>query len=92
MQFLSSMDFLPGLCTPAKFFLVFQSISVIAKTFFPSKERPLMVRLKMLILAILLIVGYTAIVNYSCDFSADNQLAWFLVLIPAILGMLIWKK
>ncbi len=49
------MDFLPGVCTPAKFFLVFQSISVIAKTFFPSKERPLMVRLKMLILAILLI-------------------------------------
>jgi len=50
-----------------------------------------MVRLQMLFLAILLIVGYTAIVNYSCD-SADNQLAWFLVLIPAILGMLIWRK
>jgi hypothetical protein len=91
MQFMSSMDFLPGVCTPAKFFLVFQSISVIAKTFFPSKERPLMVRLKMLFLAILLIVGYTAIVNYSCD-SADNHLAWVLVLIPAILEMLIWRK
>jgi len=91
MQFMSSMDFLPGVCTPAKFFLVFQSISMIAKTFFPSKERPLMVRLKMLFLAILLIVGYTAIVNYSCD-SADNHLAWVLVLIPAILEMLIWRK
>ena len=88
---MSSMDFLPGVCTPAKFFLVFQSISVIAKTFFPSKDRPLLSRLKMLFLAILLIVGWTAIVNYSCD-SADNQLAWFLVLIPAILGMLIWRK
>ena len=86
------MDFLPGLCTPAKFFLVFQSISVIAKTFFPSKDRPLMVRLKMLFLAILLIVGYTAIVNYSCDSSAENHLAWVLVLIPGILGMLIWRK
>jgi hypothetical protein len=91
MQFMSSMDFLPGVCTPAKFFLVFQSISVIAKTFFPSKERPLMVRLQMLFLAILLIVGYTAVVNYSCD-SADNHLAWVLVLTPAILGMLIWRK
>ena len=26
------MDFLPGLCTPAKFFLVFESISVIKRT------------------------------------------------------------
>jgi len=50
-----------------------------------------MVRLQMLFLAILLIVGWTSVVNYSCD-SADNQLAWFLVLIPAILGMLIWRK
>ena len=91
MQFLSSMDFLPGLCIPAKFFLVFESFSVIVKTLFPSKERPLMTRLKMLILAILLIVGWTAIVNYSCD-SADNNLAWVLALIPAIMGMLIWRK
>lgn len=91
MQLMSSMDFLPGLCTPAKFFLVFQSILVIAKTFFPSKERPLLTRLKMLFLAILLFVGWTAVVNYSCD-SADNHLAWVLVLIPAIMGMLIWRK
>jgi hypothetical protein len=85
------MDFLPDLCTPAKFFLVFESITVIAKTFFPSKERPLLVRLKVLILAILLIVGYTAIVNSLCD-SADNHLAWVLVLIPGILLMRIWRK
>jgi fatty acid desaturase len=91
MQFLPSMDFLPGLCTPAKFFLAFQSISVIAKTVFPSKERPLLARLKMLFLAILLIVGYTAFVNSLCD-SADNHLAWVLVLIPGILLMRIWRK
>jgi hypothetical protein len=84
MQFLPSMDFLPGLCTPAKFFLAFQSISVIAKTVFPSKERPLFLRLKMLIFAFLLIAGWTAVVNYSCD-SAENHLAWVLALIPGIL-------
>lgn len=50
-----------------------------------------MVRLKMLFLAILLIVGWTTIVNYSCD-SSDNNLAWVLVIIPTIMGMLIWKK
>jgi hypothetical protein len=91
MQFLSSIDFLPGICTPAKFFLVFESISVIVKTFFPKKERPLLSRLKMLFLSILLIIGYTAFVNSLCD-SADNHLAWVLVLIPGIILMNIWRK
>lgn len=91
MQFMSSIDFLPGLCTPAKFFVIFKSISVIVKTLFPKKEMPLLTRVKLLIISILFIVGWTTIINYSCD-SAENHLAWVLVFIPWIMGMLVWNK
>lgn len=91
MEFISSIDFLPNLCTPAQVFVVFETIHVLFMTFFPKKERPLLSRLKIFILYALLIVGWTTVIHYSCD-SAENHLAWFLVLIPSIFGMLIWKK
>jgi hypothetical protein len=91
MQFLSSIDILPNLCIPAKFFVVFESIRVLFRTFFPKKERPLLSHVKIFILYALLIVGWTTVINYSCD-SADNHLAWVLALIPTFIGMLVWKK
>ena len=91
MQFLSSIDFLPSLCIPAKFFVVFESIRVLFMILFPKKERPLLSRLKIFILSILLVVGWTTVINYSCD-SADNHLAWVLALIPTFIGMLILNK
>ncbi len=85
------MSFVPNLCTPAQVFVVFETIHVLFRTFFPKKERPILSRLKIFILYALLIVGWTTVINYSCD-SADNHLAWVLVLIPSIFGMFIWKK
>jgi hypothetical protein len=85
------MSFVPNLCTPAQVFVLLETIRVLFRTFFPKKERPLLSRLKIFILYALLIVGWTTVIHYSCD-SADNHLAWVLVLIPSIFGMLIWKK
>ena len=86
------MSLVPNLCTPAQVFVVFETIHVLFRIFFPKKERPLLSRLKIFILYALLIIGWTTVINYSCDSSDNNYVAWFLVLIPSIFGMLIWKK
>ena len=85
------MDFLSTLCDPAQLFLFLATIDLVLISIFPKNERPLIVRLKIFILAIILIIGWTTIVNYSCD-STTNYVAWILVLIPALYMLFRWNK
>ena len=85
------MDLLSTLCDPAQLFAFLATIDLVLISVFPKKERPLIVRLKIFILAIILIIGWTTIVNYSCD-STTNYVAWILVLIPAFYMLFRWNK
>lgn len=78
-----------SLCSPAQTFAILAAIDLVLISLFPKMERPLMTRLKIFILAIILIIGWTTVVNYSCGF-ADDYLAWGLVLLPASYMLFRW--
>lgn len=85
------MDFISNLCSPAQTFVIIAVLDVILISLFPNKERSLLLRVKLFILAIILVIGWTVVVNSSCD-SIDNYLAWALVMIPAFYMLFRWKK
>jgi hypothetical protein len=81
------MDVFYNLCNPAQVFASAAVIFVIIRMFFLKNVLPpLSTAMKLSVLAVLLIliIGYTTIVNYSCD-STENQIAWLLVIIPLII-------
>jgi len=84
------MDIFYNLCNPAQVFASAAVVFVIIRMFLLKNVLPpLSMAMKLSVLAVLLIliIGYTTIVNYSCD-STENQIAWLLVTIP-LLYMLI---
>ncbi len=78
-----------SLCSPAQTFALLAAIDLVLISLFPKMERPLVTRLKIFILAIILIIGWTTVVNYSCGF-ADDYVAWGLVLLPASYMLFRW--
>jgi hypothetical protein len=84
------MDIFYNLCNPAQIFASAAIVFVIIRLYSNKNIfMSLSIAKKISVLAVLLLlnVGYTSIVNYSCD-STQNEIAWLLVTIP-LLYMLI---
>jgi hypothetical protein len=79
------------ICEPAQIFTLIAGIDLLLISLFPKEDRPFITRLKIFILAIILIIGWTTVVNYSC-IHADNYVAWGLVLLPAMYMLFRWRK
>jgi hypothetical protein len=80
------MDAFYNLCNPAQVFASAAVLFVIFRLFSnKNKFMSLSIAKKMTVLGILLLlnIGYTSIVNYSCD-SSQNETAWLLVTIPLL--------
>ncbi len=80
------MDVFYNLCNPAQVFASAALIFIIIRLFSNKNMfMSLSIAKKISVLAILLLlnVGYTSIVNYSCD-SSQNETAWLLVTIPLL--------
>jgi hypothetical protein len=82
-----------NICDPAKTFAILGAIDIIFILLFREsfQDKPFINKVKILILATILVLGWATIVNFSCD-STDNYIAWGLVLIPTILLSLRWNK
>ena len=81
------MDAFYDLCNPAQVFASAAVVYIIIRMIFPTKGLTMSMAFKVFALAIVIIVGYTSVVNYSCD-SAENQIAWLLVTIPLIIMLI----
>jgi hypothetical protein len=81
------MDAFYNLCNPAQIFASVATVFITFRVIFPKKDLPLSMLLKVFVLALLIIIGYTTIINYSCD-SAENKIAWLLVTIPLIIMLI----
>ena len=57
------------LCIPAQTFAIIAAIDLVLISLFPKKGRPLITRFKIFVLAIVLIIGWTSVVNKSCTFD-----------------------
>ena len=77
------MDIFSSLCMPAQLFLVGQSLLSGFKIIF--SEKTMLERLKIFVFIFILIIGWTSIINYACDASDNNYIAWFLVILPVSL-------
>ena len=82
-----------NICDPAQVFVFLGALDIVFILLFREsfQDKPLVNKVKILILAIILILGWATIVNFSCD-STDNYVAWGLVLLPTILASLRWTK
>jgi flagellar biosynthesis protein FlhB len=80
------MDIFSSLCMPAQLFLVGQSLLSGFKIIF--SEKTVLERLKIFVFIFILIIGWTSLVNYACDASDNNYIAWFLVILPASLKLI----
>jgi len=82
------MDFLSNLCTPAQAFVSFYTIYIAFVIFTLAKEIPMFKRVKMFAIAFVAIMGWTTIINYFCDPTDNNYIAWFLVIVPGFFTMI----
>jgi hypothetical protein len=88
------MDAFYNLCNPAQIFASAAVVFIIIRMFFVKNVLPplsMVMKLSILAVLLILIIGYTTIINYSCD-STENQIAWLLVIIPSIIIVILLNK
>ena len=79
------------LCIPAQTFAIIAAVDLVLISLFPKKDRPLITRFKIFVLAIVLIIGWTSVVNKSCTY--DNiYLTWGLVVLPTMYMFFRWNR
>lgn len=82
------MDSFSSLCSPSQAFVLVETIYVMLVIFVLVKEIPFVKRVKMFAIAFVAIVGWTTIINYFCDPTDNNYIAWFLVIVPVFFSMI----
>jgi hypothetical protein len=90
---MENINILDTLCIPAKYFLItittYVVFNFIFKFFFNKKNKDIKIPIGALILLLLLILGWTSIINFFCIIK-QNYITWLLFVIPIF--YILYKK
>ena len=90
---MENINIIDTLCIPAKYFLIIITTYIvfnfIFKIFFNKKNKTIKIQIGTLIFILLLILGWTSIINFFCNIK-QNYITWLLFVIPIL--YILYKK
>jgi hypothetical protein len=90
---MENINILDTLCIPAKYFLIiittYVVLNFIFQFFFNKKFKNKGIKISALIFILLLILGWTSIINFFCNIK-QNYITWLLFVIPIF--YILYKK
>jgi hypothetical protein len=90
---MENINIIDTLCIPAKYFLIIITTYIvfnfIFQIFFNKKNKTIKIQIGTLIFILLLILGWTSIINFFCNIK-QNYITWLLFVIPIL--YILYKK